>query len=256
MADETKKKSKKKSPSKPEIHVGTSGWTYDDWQTAFYPKKVKGSDRLVYYAEHFDTVEVNASYYRTPTQTMIDAWNRRLRKNFHLVLKGNRMVTHRKKLKGHEKALDFFLKRSLQLDQLKIILWQLPPSLHKDVERLDDFLTGLPKDVRHAVEFRDPSWWDEEVKECLEQHKTAFVTISHPNLPDVIWPTTDFIYLRFHGRGQNLYQWDYSKKELEKWAERLRSYLDGRRLYAFFNNDYHAHAPKNAKTFRALLADE
>jgi uncharacterized protein YecE (DUF72 family) len=249
------KKSKKRSGGGRPIYVGTSGWTYDDWQERFYPADVKGADRLQYYATRFDTVEVNASFYRTPTQTMIKAWNRRLGEDFHLVLKGNRRVTHRKKLKDHQDALDFFMQRSMQLDRLEVILWQLPPSLHKDVKRLDTFLDALPGDVRYAVEFRHPSWWDEEVAACLAQHAAAFVAVSHPALPAVVRPTTDFLYMRFHGRGENLYQWNYSKKELAEWAARLRPHLENRALYAFFNNDHHAHAPENAAVLRALLSE-
>jgi len=235
------------------IYVGTSGWTYDDWAGAFYPEDVKGPDRLVYYAGQFDTVELNASFYRTPTQTMIDAWNRRLPEGFALVVKGPRTVTHRKKLRDCHEPLERFFERVLQLRRLGVILWQLPPSLHKDVERLDTFLAGLPGRVRHAVEFRHESWWDDEVAAALREHAAAFVAISHPKLPEHVVPTTDFLYLRFHGRGSALYRYDYSRDELREWADRLRPLLKGRALYAFFNNDYQAHAPHNAAAFRELF---
>ncbi len=235
------------------IHVGTSGWTYDDWSGPFYPEDVKGAERLEFYAGKFDTVEVNATFYRLPTRNMINAWNRRLKSSFHLVVKGSRLVTHLKKLSDCREPLETFLDRAGQLRTLRVILWQLPPSLHKDVARLDRFLSELPGEVRHAVEFRHESWWDEEVAALLELYKAAFVAISHPRLPDATYPTTDFLYLRFHGLGKQLYRYDYNDKELGDWVTRLKPHLRGRTLYAFFNNDYDANAPRNALTFREML---
>ena len=235
------------------IHVGTSGWTYDDWTGLFYPQNVRGAERLAYYASRFDSVEVNATFYRTPSQPMIDAWNRRLPANFHLVVKGPRLVTHLKKLVDCRQPLELYLGRVMQLRTLRVILWQLPPSLHKDVGRLDAFLATLPRTVRHAVEFRHGSWWDEETAATLARHFAAFVAVSHPRLPDTILTTTDFLYVRFHGLGKQLYLYDYSDEELSAWAARLRPLLDERSLYAFFNNDYHANAPRNAETFRRML---
>ncbi len=236
------------------LYVGTSGWTYDDWDGLFYPADVRGAERLSYYAESFNTVEVNASFYRTPTAPMINAWNKRLGKEFHLVLKGPRTVTHLKKLAECDEALGFFLERAMQLKRLRVILWQLPPSLHKDTSRLDGFLEKLPKDVRHAVEFRHQSWWDDEVKDVLAKHRASFVAVSHPEMPDDVIPTTDFMYVRFHGLKGELYTYDYPDEELARWAGRLAPHLKGRALYAFFNNDYNAHAVKNAFSFRKILA--
>ena len=236
------------------IYVGTSGWVYDDWQGRFYPEDVKGSDRLSYYAQHFDTVEVNATFYRLPTSNMLDAWNRRLPADFHLVLKGSRLITHLKRLRDCREPLRTFLDRALELRTLKVILWQLPPSLHQDLPLLEDFLALLPSEVRHAVEFRHGSWWDDQVTETLARYRAAFVAVSMGGLPDTIIPTTDFLYLRFHGPADLVYQYDYPNEELAAWVERVRPHLADRTLYAFFNNDYHAHAPRNAAGFRELLS--
>ena len=236
------------------VYVGTSGWTYDDWQGAFYPDEVKGAARLSYYATVFNAVEVNATFYRNPAPTAITAWNRRLGPEFHLVVKGSRAVTHLRKLADFDDALKACLDRVMQLKRLRVILWQLPPSLHKDVERLDAFLRVLPISVRHAVEFRHESWWDDEAAGVLARHKAAFVAVSYPKLPDTWFPTTDFLYVRFHGLGKELYSYDYSRKELSEWVKRLEPDLEGRTLYAFFNNDYNANAPRNALLFRELLA--
>ena len=263
-----------------QIFVGTSGWTYDDWSGAFYPKDVKGSERLAYYVTRFNTVEINATFYRLPTQPMLDAWNRRLPAEFHLVVKGSRVVTHLKKLSDCQESLETFLDRVKQLKPLRAILWQLPPSQKKDIDRLERFLIQLPRrekgtgpicrngpegalhkldlspflhDVRHAIEFRHASWWDDDVAALLKKHRAAFVAVSHPTLPNTIYPTTDFLYLRFHGLGRQLYRYDYSNEELKDWATRLKPHLKSRTLYAFFNNDFQSHAPRNAEKFRALL---
>jgi len=238
------------------IYVGTSGWTYDDWSGSFYPEGIKGAERLAFYAQKFATVEVNATFYRLPTQAMIDAWNRRLPAGFHLVLKGSRVITHLKKLVDCQEPLSALLERAGQLCTLRVILWQLPPSLHKDAERLERFLSGLPATVHHAVEFRHASWWDEEVVAALTRHGAAFVAVSHPQLPETIYATADFLYVRFHGLGPQLYRYDYSHTQLEQWVRRLAPHLRGRTLYAFFNNDYHANAPRNAATFAQLLQNQ
>lgn len=237
------------------VHIGTSGWTYGDWAGAFYPQGVKGAERLTYYAERFNTVEVNATFYRLPTAGMVASWNRRLAPDFRLVVKGARLVTHLKRLKDCEAPLRAFVERVRPLHTLRVILWQLPPTLHKDVGRLTEFLAMLPDGVRHAVEFRHESWWDGEVAGTLERHAAAFVAISHPRLPDAVLPTTDLLYVRFHGLGERLYDYDYRSEELAAWSARLAPHLEGRRLYAFFNNDLRANAVRNAQALRALLTE-
>jgi len=248
------------------LHVGTSGWTYDDWAGRFYPDGVRGSERLAYYAGRFDTVEVNATFYRFPTDAMIAAWNRTLPARFHLVVKGHRRITHVHKLRPEgDGSLRGFLERVVALRALRVVLWQLPPSFRADVDRLGDFLERLQgiarslargrRRLRHAIEFRHRSWWeDERVPALLARFRAAFVAVSHPRLPSAVVPTADFLYVRFHGTGARLYDHDYSDDELAEWAERLAPHLANRALYAFFNNDWHAHAPKNALRFRELLA--
>lgn len=244
------------------IHVGTSGWTYDDWEGSFYPEGVKGAERLSFYASRFDTVEVNASFYRFPTEPMIGAWNRRLPPGFHLALKGHRQITHRDKLLHGHDVLEAFLDRVSKLRSLRVLLWQLPPSLHFDIPRLEKFLEHLqhwaqpknqPSLLRHAVEFRHESWWNEATAAVLRKFNAAFVAISHPHLPENVIPTADFLYLRFHGKGRQLYNYDYSDAELSAWRQNLAPHLPHRSLFAFFNNDWNANAPRNAARFRVLF---
>jgi uncharacterized protein YecE (DUF72 family) len=241
---------------KQRIHVGTSGWTYDDWAGRFYPGDVKGPERLSFYATRFDTVEVNATFYRLPFKSMVTGWNRRLPGSFHLVLKGPRTVTHARKLRDCEQPLTAFFDRVLQLRTLRVVLWQLPPSLHKQLDLLESFLVRLPRTIRCAVEFRHESWWDDDTTATLAGHRAAFVALSHPRLPDDIVPTTDLLYLRFHGVGKRLYDYDYSQRELRSWAARVQPHCRGRDVYAFFNNDVEARAPANALAFKSLLRQE
>jgi uncharacterized protein YecE (DUF72 family) len=236
-----------------EIHVGTSGWIYSDWVGTFYPRGLKPADRLAHYAAQFDALEVNVSFYRLPNESMIAAWNSQLPDGFHLVVKGPRRITHLKRLRDCEEELKVFLDRVLALRTLRVILWQLPPSMKKDIACLQRFLAMLPACVGHAMEFRDGSWWDGEIQQVLRNFGAAFVAASMLDLPADILPTGDLIYVRFHGLGSQRYKYDYTEHELARWTADLRPYVGERTLYAFFNNGYDANAPRNALTFRDLL---
>jgi uncharacterized protein YecE (DUF72 family) len=246
-----------------EVFVGTSGWAYDDWNGLFYPPGVRGAERLAHYAQHFDTVEVNVTFYRLPTPVMLSSWNRRLPEGFRLAVKGSRQITHEARLASIDDALSAFLGLVGQLATLRVVLWQLPTSLPKDLPLLQAFLARLAaqplaasgdrQEIRHAFEFRHASWWDEDVRASLMRNNAAWVTLSHPHLPDTIVPTSDVLYVRFHGRAEKLYDYDYSEAELSSWADRLRPHLPGRTLYAYFNNDWYGHAIRNGLRLRELL---
>jgi len=238
------------------ILVGTSGWTYADWEGRFYPEGIKGAQRLDFYCKRFKTVEVNSTFYRLPFKSLIESWNKRLPEDFHLVLKGSRAVTHLKRLKDCEAEVFRFMERVSPLRNLKCILWQLPPSLKIDTGLLERFLDTLPQGYRYAVEFRHESWWDEHVAKVLGRKNVAFVAISHPKLPSHFYETADFLYVRFHGLGKKLYMWDYSDEELLEWVRKLKPFLPRLDLYAFFNNDYNANAPKNAQRFLELVEQQ
>ncbi|MBC7352845.1 MAG: DUF72 domain-containing protein [Thermogutta sp.] len=246
-----------------DLRIGTSGWTYDDWTGKFYPEEIKGPARLEYYVTQFNAVEINATFYRLPTASMITGWNRRMPEDFHVATKGSRRITHLKRLQDCRSELREFIERAAPLRQLRVILWQFPPSFRPDLPLLESFLALLRDEaaaiphVRHALEFRHASWWDDEVKHLLQRHRVAFVAVSHPRLPDDIISTTDFLYLRFHGLGRQLYRYDYSPEELQPWVQRVVEVIRTspvRAVYAFFNNDYNAHAVENARIFRELLA--
>jgi uncharacterized protein YecE (DUF72 family) len=240
------------------IHVGTSGWVYADWCGRFYPEKLPARRRLEHYARHFDTVEINATHYRLATPSQVAGWNAVLPETFHTVAKGSAFLTHRIKLAGPllERGVARFFEPLSAMKTLRVVLWQLPQIFPRDLERLDRFFSLLPRHVRHALEPRDPWWWNDEVAALLRQHEIAFCAVSHPALPADVVPTTDFLYVRFHGLGEQLYHYKYTRRELTQWVDRLAAARRGRALYAFFNNDWVCNAIADATVFRALLSGE
>jgi len=237
----------------PLVHVGTSGWVYKDWCGVFYPDKLPASERLAFYAREFDVVEINATHYRLASPAMVRNWNSIVPAGFRMVAKGSQFITHRLKLKHCEQAVERFFQPLSQLRSLTCVLWQFPQVMPRDLPRVDAFLSLLPRHVRHCLEFRDPSWWADDVFALLEKHRVALCAVSHPALPPDVVPTTDFLYVRFHGLGEKLYDYEYSPKQLAEWAARLRPHMRQRELYAFFNNDWHCQAIRNAKSFEELL---
>ena len=147
--------------------IGTAGWTYDDWAGRFYPKGVRGVDRLDHYVTRFGAVELNASFHRVPAQDTIESWNRRLPDTFHFVARGSRLITHRQQLVESEAAIAVFFKSMGELKTLRAVLWQLPATLRHDLDRIEAFLELLPREYIHAIEFRHESWWQSDVVALL-----------------------------------------------------------------------------------------
>lgn len=242
------------------VRVGTSGWQYDDWRGAFYPEIVPRTRWLEYYATQFPTVEVNATFYRLPRTSTVASWHDRAPDQFRFAVKGSRYLTHNKKLADPEEPVTNVVERLAPLKARHgIWLWQLPPNLHRDVPRLDRFLAALPASPRHAVEFRHTSWYDDRVEAVLRRHGVAWVWLSDRQMPHVRPVTADVVYLRLHGLSENAderYRWDYARAELEPWARNLREVAaagcDG---WVYFNNDYAANAPRNARLLMELLGD-
>ena len=238
---------------KARVYIGTSGYSYKSWDKTFYgdtPKK----RQLEYYAEHFPTVEINATFYRLPSEGMVQGWRDRVHSDFLYAVKGSRFITHMKKLANLDGALDVFFDRIAPMqDRIAIILWQLPPMLKKDIPRLDDFLTLLPKGYRHAVEFRERSWYDDETFEILRKHNASHVALSSGGMPMNLTVTSEIIYIRFHGLEGGAAH-DYTRKELEPWAEYISEQAEqGRTLYVYFNNDVNVRAPDNAKMLMQMI---
>jgi uncharacterized protein YecE (DUF72 family) len=242
----------------PQLRIGTSGWTYDSWRGPVYPADVPDARRLEYYASHlFDTVELNASYYRWPPDASFRSWRRRLPPGFELTVKAPRGLTHAKRLYAPE-AWIARIRTSLALleDRLGVLLVQLPPTLARDDARLDYFLGTLPTGLRVAVEFRHPSWHVEDVFGLLERRGAAYVVMSGAGLPCVLRATAGFVYVRFHGPdNHHLYGGSYDDAAMRWWADRMGEWAgQGRDVYAYFNNDNHGFAVHNGLTLRHLLA--
>jgi uncharacterized protein YecE (DUF72 family) len=228
-------------------YIGTSGYSYKSWDKTFYgdtPKRLQ----LEFYATQFPTVEINATFYRLPSENMVRGWRDRVDEAFIYALKGSRFITHMKKLVKLDGALDKYFERIAPLrERTGVILWQLPGMLRKDVPRLDEFLALLPRDYRHAVEFRHPSWYEDETFEVLERHHAAHVALSSNGMPIDLSVTTDFSYIRFHGLEGGAAH-DYTRRELKPWAEFISAQArQGLTLYVYFNNDINVRAPENAR---------
>jgi len=231
-----------------DVHIGTSGWSYKSWEKCFYPEDVPTARHFEFYVTQFSTVEINATFYRLPSPGTVQGWRRKAPPGFIYAIKGSRYITHMKKLADLDGALAKFFDRIGPLRRrIGVILWQLPPNLHKDTERLIRFLDLLPNSYHHAVEFRDPSWLDEEVFETLRRNHTAHVSVSSLRMPMNLTVTSDEVYIRFHGLAGGAAH-DYTRAELKPWAAHIRKQADtGKTVYAYFNNDANVRAPYNAQ---------
>ena len=228
--------------------VGTSGFTYKDWEGRFYPKGT-GRKKLEYYSQHFNAVEINATFYRTMKSSVISGWYERTPDDFYFVLKAPRYITHMKKLVDCEdRVLSFVEQATLLGEKLYCILLQLPPSFKKDIGKLENFVKILPNTTKWAVEFRHKSWFDKDVYQLLNRHNIAFVIQSSPVFEPLDIRTADFSYIRFHGIS-NWYYHNYTPQEISGAAEIAKRHLKLGDVLAFFNNDYEAFGVYNAKTF-------
>jgi len=237
-----------------EVRIGTSGWHYTHWLGPFYPADLPTKDMLAWYVERFDTVEINNSFYRLPTEQTFTAWRRATPKTFLFAVKGSRYITHRKKLKDPEPALARFIPPVERLGaKLGPILFQLPPRWACNVERLKAFLEALPPSHRYTFEFRDPSWHDPAVYRVLRRHNAAFCLYELDGFESPCEVTADFAYVRLHGPGRK-YQGDYSSEKLREWAGRIAQWRDElEAVYLYFDNDQAGYAAKNAAELKSMV---
>jgi uncharacterized protein YecE (DUF72 family) len=237
------------------IRVGTSGWIYKHWRTIFYPPKLPVARWFGFYAQHFDTVEINNSFYRLPSPEAFDAWRQQAPPGFLYAVKASRYLTHLKKLKDPEAPLQNVLERARRLGPtLGPILYQLPPHWGCDPERLRHFLALLPADLQHVVEFRDPSWYTEEVRAMLSRAGVGFCIHDMRESVSPLWVTGPTAYLRFHGSTGVRYVGRYGRARLKPWAERIDEIRrQTRAVFVYFNNDGGGHALKDARDLRELL---
>lgn len=239
------------------MHVGTSGYVYQDWRGVFYPEGLPSREWLRYYAGRFDTVELNGTFYRLPPPGCARRWRDTVPAGFVFAAKGSRYLTHMKKLRDPVQGLERYYERSGGLrPKLAVVLWQLPPMLSKpDLPRLDAFLSAQPKDVRHAVEFRSEDWYVPEVCDLLDRHGAAFCEhdLIERRPPR---PTGGFRYVRFHGSEplKRKYHGRYGRERLAPWARDLAAW-DGD-AFVYFNNDWHGAAVFDALDLIDLIRRE
>ena len=237
------------------VRIGTSGFSYPHWREVFYPAAVPERRWLEHYAEHFDTVELNSTFYHLPKAETFDSWRERTPGGFLFVLKLSRFITHRKNLVDCGEPLRLFLDRAERLgERLGPILVQLPPGLKADAARLDRFLELCPRRRRWAVEFRNRSWLSDEIMEVLRTHGAALCIhdLIEEHRRDV---TADFVYLRFHGSGQK-YGGSYPPRALAASAREIRGWIEGGfDVFAYFNNDRQGYAVGNAQELRRCVGE-
>lgn len=238
-----------------QVRIGTSGWSYAHWRESFYPSGLRADDRLAWYAGRFDCVEINASFYRLPTEAAVAKWAAAAPPGFVFAWKASRYITHARKLLDPQASLDLVFGRMAPLgDALGPALFQLPPGLHRNDERLANFLERLPVGHRAAVEFRHASWICPETLAQLAAHDVAFCISDHEDLPTPWEATASFVYVRGHGPA-GTYAGRYPPQRLQAWAERLAAWrAEGRDAYVFFDNDLGGAAPVDAAALKVLLA--
>lgn len=235
-------------------YIGTSGWNYDHWKGIFYPDHLPASDWLTFYARHFDTVEINYSFYRLPERSTFEKWHEETPADFTFAMKASRYLTHQKKLKDPKEPLDRLFNRSEGLgNKLGPILYQLPPRWKVDLNRLREFLSLLPNNNRHVMEFRDPSWQNDQVFDLLREHSIGYGIMSAPDLPRVMQVTAPFAYIRMHSGGSDT-EGNYEEPQLEWWAEQINTFLRDVDVYVYFNNDYKGFAVRNASRLIELVS--
>jgi uncharacterized protein YecE (DUF72 family) len=238
------------------IRIGTSGWSYDHWAGVLYPAGLPAAKRLTHYAQEFDTVELNASFYRWPRDDAFTGWRQRLPDGFTMAVKAHRGLTHFRRLKSPEPWVERFDRCWKALgDRAEALLVQLHPELQRDDTRLDHFLSLMPSTIPVAMELRHPSWNDPAVFALLERHGAAYVVMSGAGLACVSIATSNLVYIRMHGpEPASLYTGSYSQAELREWADRIAAWHEeGRRVDVYFNNDLGGHAVHNARLLRRLL---
>jgi uncharacterized protein YecE (DUF72 family) len=232
----------------PSLFIGTSGFYYTGWKGSFYPARMPARQYLSFYSTHFMSLEVNSTFYRLPLETTLSRWRDLTPEGFVFTVKASRFITHIKRLDDPEGTVIPFLERIRCLgSKLGPVLLQLPSRFPFNGGKLDSFCKVLSKDVHCAFEFRDPDWFRQETYDILIQHGMAFCIYDFAGTlsPDAV--TTDFVYVRLHGPLKSPYRGAYTEKQLEGWAEKIRSWMkEGKKIYVFFDNTMEGDAVADA----------
>jgi uncharacterized protein YecE (DUF72 family) len=238
-----------------EIRIGCSGWQYRHWRGRFYPRDLPVDRWLEHYAQTFDTLELNNSFYRLPEADAFASWRRRVPADFVFAVKASRYLTHMKRLREPREPLDRLWSRARKLgDRLGPMLYQLPPRWRLDLDRLEAFVRAVPRRRPQAIEFRDRSWYADKAMALLVGSPVALCLHDMPGSASPRHPVGSLVYVRFHG-STGRYLGSYSPQYLTAWADRLVGWAsDGLPVYAYFNNDVGGHAVTDATRLRELVA--
>ncbi len=230
------------------LRIGTSGWHYASWRGPFYPAALKPADFLSFYRTRFSSAEINNSFYRLPTADAVAAWREGTPEGFLFAWKASRFITHMKKLKGVEESIDLVFGRMAGLGEKSgPVLFQLPPMLKADRDRLGGFLAILPRGYRYTIEFRHPSWYEPPILDLLREFDASLCLSDHAAAPAPWEVTASFVYVRGHGPGGR-YAGNYSDEILGAWAARIAEWrAEGRDVYCYFDNDIKSAAPFDAQ---------
>lgn len=232
----------------PQVLVGTSGFSYPAWRGSFYPADLPGREMLAFYSHQLATVEINYTFQRLPTPALLTGWARQTPPTFRFALKAPQRITHQLRLRDAGETTARFLKLAGTLGQkLGVVLFQLPPYLRFDPERLALFCAELPPGVRAAVEFRDPGWFNDETYAILSRHRVALCVADAETLGTPPVPTAPFGYLR-------LRRADYTDADLDVWAARVHDTPGWKRVFVYFKHEEEGRGPELAR--RLLLAIE
>jgi uncharacterized protein YecE (DUF72 family) len=235
------------------LHIGTSGWQYPHWREVFYPKGLAQREWLPWYADRFQTVELNNSFYRLPEAASFERWRQETPDDFIFAVKMSRFLTHIKRLRDPKEPVERFLERATHLGpKLGPVLLQLPPRMTIDADRLEGALACFPKDVRVVVEFRDESWFVDEIKQLLERHRVALCLADSPQRATPAWRTTGWGFVRFHW-GLGSPEPCYQESALQRWTRQIAGlWPDPGDVFAYFNNDARGCALGDATGFARL----
>ena len=236
------------------IQVGCSGWMYQHWRGILYPEGLPQRLWFQRYSEDFDTVEINASFYRVPKFETFESWLNKAPEGFRYAVKVNRTITHLKKLVGVEETLNDFVARTRQLGPaLGPLLYQLPPSLKLDLNRLERFLKLVPADLSNVFEFRNKDWYGPETYDLLDRYDASFCVHDMPGSKTERVAVGPVAYIRFHG-SEGKYWGRYSDDDLLGWSDWITAQSrQGRTVWCYFNNDIHGHAIHDAQTLRSII---
>lgn len=228
------------------LYVGTSGYSYKEWKGTFYPEKISASEMLEFYASRFDSVEINSTFYRMPSENMLTGWVSQVPDRFTFVLKMPRKVTHLKRLNAIQDEMDY-LTRVLGVlgGKLGPMLVQLPPNFTKDIDRLQAFLDTVPPNLRMAFEFRNESWFDDDLYDVLRDRNLALVAADGEKVTSPVEQTADWGYVR-------LRKDDYDGDHLKEWSARLQS-VDWKQVFVFFKHEGGGVGPELATTFAQIF---